>query len=313
MATETIFSIQEKAQFGNLELLANQVVEGFITGLHRSPFHGFSVEFAEHRLYNEGESTKHIDWKLYARTDKLFVKRYEEETNLRCQMLIDCSASMLFPFPKQKGLNKLSFSAFSAAALVNLLKRQRDAAGITLFDSEMRLHTPAKLNLQHQQFLYSELDRLVVQDDFKPQKQAKTVLSDTLHKVAESIPPRSMVVVFSDFFDENDNEEILSALQHLRYNKHEVVVFHVVDKKREVEFDFKNRPYKFVDLETGEMVKLTPQQVKDYYKKKSSHSFDELKLKCGQYSIDFEEADINKPFDQILLTFLLKRNKLLTH
>jgi len=313
MASETIFSIQEKAQFGNLELLANQVVEGFITGLHRSPFHGFSVEFAEHRLYNEGESTKHIDWKLFARTEKLFVKRYEEETNLRCQLLIDCSSSMLFPYPQGKGPNKLSFSAFCAASLVSLLKRQRDASGLTFFDSEIKLHTPSKLNMQHQQMVYAELDRLVKQTDFEPQQNQQTKLPDMLHRVAESIKSRSMVVLFSDFLVDEDVDEIFSALQHLRYNKHEVVVFHVHDKEKEQDFEFQNRPYKFVDLETGESIKLTPEQVKDYYKQESTKRIADLKLKCGQFSIDFEEADIRKPFDAVLLSFLLKRNKLLTH
>jgi uncharacterized protein (DUF58 family) len=175
------------AKFGNLELLAKQVVEGFITGLHKSPFHGFSVEFAEHRLYNKGESTKHIDWKLFARTDKLFVKRYEEETNLRCQILIDVSSSMLFP-KNDTEINKLEFSVYAVASLIELLKKQRDAVGLSFFAEDFKLETPAKTSMSHHRYLYSELEKLL---DKNQQKLGEvTNIMDAIHHFAEKIHKR---------------------------------------------------------------------------------------------------------------------------
>ena len=237
-------------KFENLELLANQVVEGFITGLHKSPFHGFSVEFAEHRLYNSGESTRHIDWKLYARTDKFFVKRFEEETNLRCRIIIDQSSSMYFPNkdnPSVDNPNKLYFSVLCAAALMNLLKRQRDAVGLSLFSDKVNLHTNEKTSTKHHQYLLHELDKVLHQ----PSLMKSSRLVDGLHQIAENIHQRSLVILFSDMFDNSEkNEELFSALHHLKFNKHEVVLFHVMDKSKELEFDYENRPYKFVDMET---------------------------------------------------------------
>lgn len=296
-----------------LEFLANQVVEGFITGLHKSPFHGFSVEFAEHRLYNTGESTRHIDWKLYARTEKLFVKRYEEETNLRCQLLVDVSSSMYYPevSPANDGdFNKVKFSVYAAAALISLLRRQRDAVGLSVFDESMRNHTPAKSNAAHHRFLYSQLEGLIQPQSY--QKERKTSAVDALHEVSERIPRRSLVVLFSDMFDNSDrNEELFSALQHLRYNKHEVILFHVTDAARELNFKFENRPYTFVDMETGEQVKAHPSQVREQYLKAVGEFTRELKLRCAQYRIDYVPADINAGFDQVLLQYLIKRSKML--
>jgi len=289
--------------FKNLELLAKKVVEGFITGLHKSPFHGFSVEFAEHRLYNTGESTRHIDWKLFGRTDKLFVKRYEEETNLRCQIVIDVSSSMLFPIENEN--NKLHFSIHAAAALNELLKQQRDAVGLTLFSDKIELHYPAKGSPAQQKLIYSTLEELLNRKE--QNKTSSTV--NALHQIAEIIHKRSLVVIFSDMFDNNsDNEELFSALQHLKYKKHEVVLFHVNDKSKELDFDFENRPYHFIDLETGEQIKLNPKQIKDNYIAEVQKFTNALKLKCGQYHIDFVEADINEGFNNILLTYLIKRN-----
>ena len=156
---ETLQEIIEFDRFDNLEWCARQIVEGFITGLHKSPYHGFSVEFAEHRLYNQGESTRHIDWKLFARTDKLFTKQFEEETNMRCNILIDTSSSMLFPTGKGKQINKLTFSIYSAAALIHLLRRQRDAVGITLFSDQIELQTESRLSESHAKMLYAELEK----------------------------------------------------------------------------------------------------------------------------------------------------------
>jgi uncharacterized protein (DUF58 family) len=303
---------QELQQFSHLELLARQVVEGFITGLHKSPFHGFSVEFAEHRLYNTGESTRHIDWKLFARTEKLFVKRYEEETNLRCQIIIDNSSSMYFPFnetQRHEAKNKISFSVYAAAAIIELLKTQRDAVGLSLFADKLDIHTPARSSAVHHKLLYSELEKLLqpITADTKKQTSAITAL----HQIADAIHKRSLVVLFSDMFDSADNaEELFAALQHLKHNKHEVVLFHVTDKAKELDFEFENRPYNFIDLETGEQIKLHPNQVKENYLKSITDFKTNLKLHCAQYKIDFVEADINLGFKQVLLPYLLKRSAL---
>lgn len=294
-------------EFGGLELLAKQAVEGFITGMHKSPFHGFSVEFAEHRLYNKGESTKYIDWKLYARTDKLFVKRYEEETNLRCQLIMDTSSSMYFPIEEN---NKLSFSINAAAALIYLMRKQRDAVGISLFDEDIRLHTPCKSSLTHHRFLFSELEKLL----FSYQKENKTSTNviQALHSIAEQAHRRSLVIIFSDMLDDSSKQnEIFSALQHLRHNKHEVVLFHVADKNYETDFNFQNRPYTFIDMESGEEIKLNPNQVKEKIKGLAGERLRDLKLKCGMYHIDYVEADIERGFNQVLLQYLIKRQKML--
>ena len=293
----------------NLELLANQVVEGFIIGLHKSPFHGFSVEFAEHRLYNPGESTRHMDWKVYARTGKMFVKRFEEETNLRCQIVIDASSSMYFPNDADAKTNKLRFSVFSAAALINLLKRQRDAAGLSIFTDEVLVNTTAKSNVRNSQMLYTHLENLLRE---KP-LNIKTSAAKCLDQIAETVHRRSMIVIFSDMFDNMDREgmeQLFASLQHLKYNKHEVILFHVVDKRKELEFEFENRPYQFIDMETGEKLKLHSNQVKDFYVEQMQKFEKELKLRCGQYKIDFVEADINLDFRQVLLPFLTKRGKM---
>lgn len=295
---------EQLLQTGNLEFLAKQVVEGFITGLHKSPFHGFSVEFAEHRLYNTGESTKHIDWKLYARTDKLFIKRYEEETNLRCQLIIDCSSSMFYP---EDGLNKITFSAYAAASLINMLKKQRDASGVSLIADEILFHSPCKSSLTHQKLLYSKLEGMLAQNT----PNRKSNIATNLHQLAEMIHKRSLVIIFSDMLQNTGEDDALfSALQHLKYNKHEVILFHVEDKKTEVSFDFTNRPYLFIDSETGEKIKLFPNQIKEHYLKAVEAYKHTLKLKCAQYKIDLVEAEVSTDFSQILLPFLVKRSKL---
>lgn len=301
----------ELQQFTHLELLARQVVEGFITGLHKSPFHGFSVEFAEHRLYNNGEPTKHIDWKLFGRSDKMFVKRYEEETNLRCQIVIDHSSSMYFPLPEKgkEANNKVTFSVYAAAAMIELLKTQRDAVGLSLFAEHVDVHTPARSSTVHQKLLFSELEKLLEPHD--PTVQRKTFAVDALHQIAESIHKRSLVVLFSDMFDSGTNaDELFSALQHLKHNRHEVILFHVVDQAQELDFDFENRPYSFVDMETGEEVKVHPNDVKDHYVNAISTYRKELALRCAQFRIDFVEADINKGFRQVLLPYLMKRSRM---
>ncbi len=304
----SFFDNFELNRLENLELLAKQVVEGFIIGLHKSPFHGFSVEFAEHRIYNQGEPTKNIDWKVFARTDKLFTKKYEEETNLRAQIVIDTSSSMYFPEDRKDGeLNKLQFSALAAASLMNLLKKQRDAFGLSLFDETVKTHTKAKSSTTHYRLLLSYLDKLIKE----PTRDKKTSVVDTLHQIAESIHKRSLVIIFSDMFDRNDNsEELFSALQHLKYNKHEVVLFHVMDKKLEGEFQFENRPHEFIDMETGDRVKLQSNQVREFYQEKVHAFKEELRVKCLQYRIDMIETDIREGFHPVLETYLVKRKKM---
>ena len=298
----------ELRKFDNLELLANQVVEGFIIGLHKSPFHGFSVEFAEHRLYNPGESTRNIDWRIYGRTDRLYSKKFEEETNLRCQIVIDASSSMQFPFLKadEPGWNKMRFSVLAAASLMNLLRKQRDAFGLSIFDEALNIHTPCKSSTTHYRLMLTYLEQLVL----NPQLNKTTSAAQALHQIADSIHKRSMVIIFSDMLESGNEDEIFGALQHLKHNKHEVVLFHVLDHSKELEFDFDNRPYMFIDMETDERIKLRPHEVKKVYIEQMANYYERLKLKCLQYHIDFIPADQQKGFVPILQSFLVRRSKM---
>lgn len=295
-----------------LEMLAKQAVEGFITGMHKSPFHGFSVEFAEHRQYNSGESTRHLDWKLLARTDKHFVKRYEEETNLRCQILIDSSSSMFFPEGVRiegDEFNKLKFSIYASAALIELLKNQRDAVGLSIFSDKIDVNTRTGSSGAHIAYLYNELERLLNTVDGAAKKQ--TFVTDTLHEIAESVHRRSLVIIFSDMLDNSEKaDELFSALQHLKHNKHEVILFHVTDKSKEELFEYENRPYTFTDLETGQEIKVNPADIRETYLENMRKFKTDLKLKCGAYRIDFVEADINEGFNHILLQYLIKRQRM---
>ncbi|HET8962985.1 MAG TPA: DUF58 domain-containing protein [Chitinophagales bacterium] len=303
--------MQDIRRVENLEFLARQVVEGFILGLHKSPFHGFSVEFAEHRIYNPGESVRYVDWKVYGRTDRMYTKKFEEETNLRCQIVIDASSSMYYPEPeakqKETGFNKILFSAVCASALIHLLKLQRDAAGLSIFADEMLLHTKAASNNVHHKLLQTQLENFIG----KQSRNVTTQAAKSLHQLAESLHRRSLVIIFSDMFDSTENpDDLFSALQHLKYKKHEVILFHVVDKSKEIDFTFDNRPYVFVDMETGEKVKVRSNEVKTHYTEQMQHYLKQLQLRCHQYKIDFIEADINKDFKQILMPYLVKRMKM---
>lgn len=293
-------------QFGNLELLAKQVVEGFITGMHKSPFHGFSVEFAEHRLYNTGESTKNIDWRLFGRTDKLFSKKYEEETNLRCQIVIDGSSSMYFP---KDGVHKLEFSIYAAASLIELLKRQRDAVGLSIFDEQLALHTAAKSSMTHHRYLYSELEkRLHV---YQPSNKKQTNTASALHDIAELAHQRSMVLVFTDLLDDPQNTEALfDSLLHLKHNKHEVILFHVFNEALEQNFELEDRPYQLVDMETGETLNLRPAEIREHYKQALGAHFKNMEMRCLNNGIDLVKAPMEMGYNDILLQYLLKRQKL---
>ena len=296
----------------NIEFFARQVVEGFITGKHKSPYHGFSVEFAEHRLYNSGESTRHIDWKLFARSDKLFVKRFEEETNLRCQLILDTSSSMYYPnfdkitFDKP---NKILFSVYASAVLMNIFKKQRDAVGISTFSDEIETHIVAKSSNRHHQLIYHELENILSINTKLNNRKTSTV--SALHEIADRINQRSLVFMFTDMIsDDNDLEKIFDAIKHLKHKKHEIVLFYVSDVSSEHLLEFDNKPYNFIDVESGESIKLNPSHYKEDYLKRVGDFLDQLRLKCLQYKIDLVEVDINKGYDQIITSYLLKRQKM---
>lgn len=303
----TALSISPQSLYDNLELLARQAVEGFIIGLHKSPFHGFSVEFAEHRIYNPGDSLRHVDWRVYGRTEKLFVKRFEEETNLRCCILLDASSSMLFPQSKER-LNKLQYSCFAAAALLQMLRKQLDAAGLALFDDGVFFQSEIRSSHSHYQQLMLELDRLLRHDA----KEKSTSAAAAMHQIAEQMHRRSLVIVFSDLMEDGaDAEELFAALQHLRYNKHEVILFHVVEGEQEMDFSFENRPYEFVDLETGERTRLQPAQIREQYKNAINDWQLKLAEKCHQYGIDRVTVDLREDVSAVLQAFIMKRARLI--
>ncbi len=299
--------IREIKQLKSLDIIAKSIVEGFIAGLHKSPYHGFSLEFSEHRPYNRGESIRFIDWKLYARTEKLYVKKFEQETNLRSYIVLDTSSSMLFPVDSGHA-NKLEFAVYVAAALIFLLQRQRDASGLITFSQQIDLFLPSKLKELHKNLLLSKLQELL--DNQAGLKQRKTKISPVIHELAERLPKRSLVMIFSDFLVDEDLDELIAALEHMRYNKNELILFHLYDQTLEINFEFDDRPFKFVDIETGEVIKLHPNSIRDSYQQRISEYFNALKLRCGQLNIDFVECDVNKDFVQVLVAYLLKRQKL---
>ena len=298
----------QNSEIKNLELLAHQIVEGFITGIHKSPFHGFSVEFSEHKLYNKGESTRHIDWKLFAKTEKLYTKKYEEETNLRCHIIIDNSASMHYPVVKEQRvnqLNKVGFSAVASACLMEVLKRQRDAVGLSIFADSYQYYAPEKGSDRHRKMILHQLEKLVTGNS-----DATTETYQYLHEIAEKIHRRSLIFLFTDMFQTHvEDEKLFDALRHLKYNKHEVILFHVFDKSTEMHFNFDNKPKQFIDIETGETINLYADSIKDNYNKEVKRFFDRIRLKCSQYQIKYVEANINESFNKILTTFMIERQK----
>ena len=300
----------KSSEIKNLGLLAKQVVEGFITGIHKSPFHGFSVEFSEHKLYNTGESTRHIDWKLFAKTEKLYTKKYEEETNLRCHIVIDNSASMHYPIVKKQTLstlNKVGFSAIAAASLMEILKRQRDAVGLSIYADSYEYYAPEKGSERHRSMLLYQLEQLLVS-----KSNASTDTYKYLHEIAEKLHRRSLIFLFTDMFQSTTHqEELFEALRHLKYNKHEVVLFHTFDSKTEFKFDFDNSPKKFVDIETGEEVNLFAENIQENYTKLVDSYFKELKNKCLQYKISYVPVDIQEGFHQVLARYFLSRQKMM--
>lgn len=291
--------------FEHLELMANQVVEGFISGMHKSPFHGFSAEFAEHKVYNIGESTKHIDWKLFAKTDRLFTKRFEEETNLRCHIIIDNSSSMHFPKVENQAFykTKIGFSVLAAAVLMNLLKKQRDAFGLSVFSETYEFYAPEKGSDRHHRMLLNQLEQLLE----LPQKVKSTNTIPFLHEIAEKIQRRSMIILFTDMFQTENDEALFNALQHLKHNKHKVILFHVIDHKKELTFDFDNTPRRFVDIETGETVAVFAQNIQEAYEKKAAEYFKKLSLVCAQNKIKYVEVNTGNNFEKIMTTYLTEK------
>ncbi len=293
------------SSLNNLELIARQVVEGFIIGLHKSPFHGFSVEFAEHRLYNQGDNLRHVDWKVFGRSDKMFIKKFEEETNLRCCIAIDCSGSMFFP---ETVPNKLQYASVAAASLLYLFKKQMDAGALALFSDSLEELSPARSGSRHYRQLTSKLEALYN----RPHTPRHTRAAAALHQLAERLHQRSLVIVFSDLPDTPENEnELFAALQHLKFNKHEVLLFHVVDGDKEWDFDYENRPYEFIDMETGDRLKLNPTEIKEAYRQQVLAYKERLTRICLQYHIDLVTCDLREPVAQVLHRYLLKRNKMM--
>jgi len=298
--------LEKIASFQHLELLANQVVEGFISGMHKSPFHGFSAEFAEHKVYNSGESTKHIDWKLFAKTDRLYTKRYEEETNLRCHLIIDNSSSMHYPKLKHDQPffeSKIGFSVLASAVLMNLLKKQRDAVGMSVYSDTYEYYAPEKGSDRHHRMLLNKLEQLL-----QNTKQAKN--TDTikfLHQIAEKLHRRSMIIIFTDMFQSGSEEALFNALQHLKHDKHKVVLFHVIDNKTELNFDFDNAPRKFIDIETGDEVNIFADTVKDAYEKHVESYFKKLAQTCAQNKIKYVPVSVGANFEKILTTYLVEK------
>jgi len=300
--------LEKISGFGHLELLANQIVEGFISGMHKSPFHGFSSEFAEHKVYNQGESTKHIDWKLYARTDRLYTKRFEEETNMRCHIIVDNSSSMHYPKLKdgqQFFENKIGFSVLASAVLMDLLRRQRDAVGLSVYSDTYEFYAPEKGSGRHHRMLLNKLEGVLT----APGQAKATDTITFLHQIAQKMHRRSMIVLFTDMFQPGDDDALFNALQHLKHNKHKVVLFHVIDKKTEFSLDFDNAPRKFIDLESGEQVNLFAENIKDEYEKIVEAYFKKIADTCMQYRIKYVPVSVDEKFEKILTTYLVEKQK----
>jgi uncharacterized protein (DUF58 family) len=300
--------IAKISSFQHLELLANQIVEGFISGMHKSPFHGFSAEFAEHKTYNIGESTKHIDWKLFAKSDRLYTKKYEEETNLRCHLIIDNSSSMHYPKLKENQFfyeNKIGFSVLASAVLMKLLKKQRDAVGLSIFSDTYEYYASEKGSERHHRMLLNKLENALQ----TPKETKQTDAITFLHQIAEKMHRRSMIVLFTDMFQGEDDERLFKALQHLKHNKHKVVLFHVIDKKTELNLDYDNAPRKFIDLETGDEVNLFAENIKNDYEKAVNNYFEKVANTCSLYKIKYVPVSVDENFEKIMTTYLVEKQK----
>jgi len=283
------------SKLSGMEMKARLVVEGFIAGLHRSPYHGFSVEFAEHRQYMPGDSLRNIDWKVYGKTDRYFVKEFEEETNLKAYLLLDISGSMGY---SSNGMNKLEYSSYLCAALSYLMLKQRDSVGLVIFDQRIKKYIPPKSTLSHLHNLLRELDKLSPSEP--------TNISSTLHQMAERIKRRGLIILLSDLFDQPG--EIISGLKHFRHKKHEVIVFHILDPK-ERSFAFEDEAV-FKDLETKEEIMTSPWQIRKEYQERLKELLNRYTLECRESMIDYVLLDTSVPFDRALFSYLNKRQRL---
>jgi uncharacterized protein (DUF58 family) len=285
---------EQVRQMAGMQLIARTVVEGFVTGLHRSPHHGFSTEFSDHRQYVPGDELRHLDWLALARTDRYFVKRYEQETNLRCYVLLDCSASMAYG---SGGISKFEYGCYLAATLAYLMVRQQDSVGLVLFDEAIRRNLPPRSTATHLNTLLEELERTT------PGRQ--TGVSRTIHDVAGSIRRRALVVLISDLYD--DPAEVRRALQHFRHRRHEVIVFHVLDPF-ELDFPF-TKLVGFEDMETGEQIQIDPKQVRQTYQEEIGAFLADLRRTCSESRIEYVLADTRTPFERMLVKYLSRRRQ----
>jgi uncharacterized protein (DUF58 family) len=295
MSANTYLDPEALSRIGSMELVAREVVEGFVSGRHRSPYHGFSVEYADHRSYTPGDELRCLDWKLLARTDKYFVKLYEEETNLRGYLLLDCSRSMSF---KSNGIDKLSYGSYLAAALAYLMIRQNDSVGLVLFDSEMRQYIPPRSAPVHFRRIIDQLDRNEVGQD--------TDVGSILHGLAERIKRRGLIILISDLID--DVSEIVSGLQHFRHRHHEVIVFHVMDEA-ELTFPY-DRLTRFKDIEGSARVVANPNALRQRYLARIREFTERLKGECFERNISYNLACTKQPYDGFLTAYLDKRSRL---
>jgi uncharacterized protein (DUF58 family) len=295
--TRRVLDPQVVSRLGRLDLKARLVVEGFISGLHKSPFHGFSVEFVEHRQYMPGDPLRSVDWKVYAKSDRFYVKQYEDETNLRAHLVVDHSASM--DYASKPGLvTKLEYARSLAAALAYMMLQQQDAVGLLTFAEKIETFVPARARRSHLEVLLAELDRM------KP--GGRTALAASLHHLAERIRRRGLIILFSDLMAPPD--QVLSGLAHFRHRQHEVLVFHVLDPAERV-FDF-SEPATFVDQETGEEVALEPWEVRGSYKDRMAAWLERYRTECRRSQIDYVALDTVTPYDEALFAYLEKRRRL---
>jgi uncharacterized protein (DUF58 family) len=283
------------SRLANMDLRARLIVEGFIAGLHRSPYHGFSVEFAEYRQYNAGESTRNVDWRIFAKTDRYYVKIFEDETNLKATLLLDRSASMDFG---TGAVTKLRYGTLLCAALSYLMIKQRDAVGLVIFDERINALIPHRSVRRHLLYLLSTLEGI--------SPGARTEISGTLHEMAERIKRRGLVILFSDLLD--DPETVLGGLKHFRHRGHEIVLFHILDPI-ELSLDYRGE-VEFVDKETGERLRTQPWFLKADYIRTVREWTVWLERRCKEHAIDYNLVTTETPFDQALVRYLSKRRRL---
>ena len=282
------------ARVGSLELLARTVVEGFMSGLHRSPFTGFSTEFTEYRQYNPGDDLRYLDWRLLARTDRYFIKKYRADTNTQCHLLIDTSASM--SYAHASSITKLQYAQFLAASLAYLLNRQQDAVGLVAFADKVHTHVPARNRTGHMRTIFGNLSLL--------EAGGETDLAKSLHQLAEILTRRGMIVVVSDFYDQP--ERLGEAFQHLRFKGHDTVAFHVLDQN-ELDFDFSDPVLLLEDAETQEQMPVLPEVVMDGYRERMRRHLEDMRQYAAANNVDYELLTTKQPLDFALLSFLSRR------